>query len=151
MSAEHDDAVAAAREHLADGPDPARPLGPLPADFAATRAALHLVAEQLLKPKRELETGNEIALGFTPGGFGTPIWDRGVASGASGQARVDGEAVSTGERFFLPRLLFVGQLIDSLQRANAPKETSTRRRRSGTRSLGSSCATSACAPLTTQA
>jgi hypothetical protein len=90
MSAEHDDAVEAARAHLSSRPDPARPLRPLPAGFAATREALHYVAEQLVKPKRELETGNEIALGFTPGGFGTPIWDRGVASGTMGRVRVEG-------------------------------------------------------------
>lgn len=87
---EHDDAVAAAREHLAAKPDPARPLGQLPDGFALTRASLHFVAEHLLKPKRELETGNEIALGFAPGGFGTPPWERGEASGTSGEARAEG-------------------------------------------------------------
>ncbi len=89
MSAtEHDDAVADARAHLgADGP---APLGPLPGGFDATRIAMHRVAEDVLKPKRELETGNEIALRFTPGGFGTPPWEHGVASGRAGQARVEG-------------------------------------------------------------
>jgi hypothetical protein len=90
MSAEHAGAVAAARSHLAAKPEPGRPLSALPAGFASTVGALHVVAEQLLKPKRELETGNEIALGFTPGGFGTIPWDHGVASGNSGSARVEG-------------------------------------------------------------
>lgn len=90
MSAERDDALTAARAHLASKPDPAKPLGPLPAELATTRGALHVVAEHLLKPKRELETGNEIALQFTPGGFGTPPWDEGEASGGPGQARVEG-------------------------------------------------------------
>jgi len=95
---EHDQAVADARAHLAAKAEGARrPLGPLPADFAATRAALHRVAEDVLKPKRELETGNEIALGFTPGGFGTPPWDRGVASVTSGLIRVEGVEIVTVE------------------------------------------------------
>ena len=85
---EHDDAVADARAHL--GAAGSAPLGPLPDGFDATRIAMHRVAENVLKPKRELETGNEIALRFTPGGFGTPPWERGVASGRSGQARVEG-------------------------------------------------------------
>ncbi len=85
---EHDDAVASARAHLAakDGV----PLGALPSGYSATRAAMHSVAEMRMKPKRELETGNEIALEFTPGGFGSPPWETGVASGASGQIRVEG-------------------------------------------------------------
>lgn len=90
MAAEHDDAVAAAAEHLAAKPEVARPLGELPDSFAGTRESLHFVAEHLLKPKREMETGNEIALMFTPGGFGTAPWEDGVTSGGRGQARVDG-------------------------------------------------------------
>ena len=88
---EHADAVAAAREHLAAAENPARPLRTLPEDFAETRTALHVVAEHLLRPKRVMETGEEIALQFTPGGFGTPPWERGEASGQSGQARVEGD------------------------------------------------------------
>jgi hypothetical protein len=85
---EHAEAVADARAHLkARGP---RPLGPLPKAFHSTRLVLHTVAEELLKPKRVLETGNEIALRFTPGGFGTPTWDRGKHSGTPGQIRIDG-------------------------------------------------------------
>lgn len=85
---EHADAVAVARRHLeaASG----RPLRPLPEDFAAGRVSLHRVAEQLLKPKRVLETGNEIALRFTPGGFGTDPWEHGETSGGPGQIRVEG-------------------------------------------------------------
>ena len=45
---------------------------PLPTSFAATREALHRVAEQILAPARVAATGNEIALEATPGGFGTP-------------------------------------------------------------------------------
>jgi len=85
---EHDDAVAAARDHLAAAGT--RPLGPLPAGFAAFRAAMHGIAEDVLKPRRVLETGNEIALRFTSGGFGTPPWPVGAASGRSGQIRVEG-------------------------------------------------------------
>lgn len=93
---EHADAVAAARARLA-GRGTA-PLRSLPPGFAATRRGMHLVAERLLKPKRELETGNEIALRFTAGGFGTPPWERGAVSGTAGQARVEGvELVSVAD------------------------------------------------------
>ena len=85
---EHDEAVLDARGHLEASAGP--PLLPLPPGFAAARTALHGVAEDVLKPKRELETGNEIALRYTPGGFGTPPWSTGLASGAGGQARVEG-------------------------------------------------------------
>jgi hypothetical protein len=90
--AEHDEAVADARGRLAEL-DPATPLGPLPPDFAATRAALHRAAEELLKPKRVAETGNEIALGYTPGGFGTPRWPAGATDGVPGRARAEGTEV----------------------------------------------------------
>jgi hypothetical protein len=80
--------VAAARARVAD--TDGRPLGPLPAPFAETRAGLHLVAEALLKEKRVAETGNEIALEYVPGGFGAPPWERGAASGRPGEARVEG-------------------------------------------------------------
>jgi hypothetical protein len=86
---EHDDAVAAARSHL-DQRSAEAPLRALPEDFESSRADLHRVAEHVLKPKRELETGNEIALCFTPGGFGSPPWERGRSSGTSGQIRVEG-------------------------------------------------------------
>ena len=85
---EHDEAVLDARQHLEASAGP--PLLPLPPGFAAARVALHRVAEEVLKPKRERETGNEIALRYTPGGFGTPPWDAGLESGAGGQARVEG-------------------------------------------------------------
>ena len=51
---------------------------------------MHRIAEEMLKPRRELETGNEIALRYTTGGFGTPPWEHGLASGTSGQLRVEG-------------------------------------------------------------
>ena len=57
----------------------------LPATFAATVAALHRVAEEVVSPARKPD--NEIALEATPGGFGTPVfhWE-----GARRQVRVDG-------------------------------------------------------------
>jgi hypothetical protein len=85
---EHADAVADARAHLAAAGG--TPLRPLPPGFGAARAALHRVAEDVLKVARERETGNEIALRFTAGGFGTPPWERGLVSGTSGAVRVDG-------------------------------------------------------------
>ena len=59
-------------------------LGPLPPTFPATVAALHRVAEQALAPA---QPGGEIALMATPGGFGTPVFDR---DGIPHQVRVDG-------------------------------------------------------------
>jgi hypothetical protein len=60
-------------------------LQPLPATFAATVAALHRVAEEVVAPARKPD--NEIALEATPGGFGTPVfhWE-----GVRRQVRVDG-------------------------------------------------------------
>jgi hypothetical protein len=60
-------------------------LQPLPPTFAATVAALHRVAEQIVAPARKPD--NEIALEATPGGFGTPPFDH---DGVRQQVRVDG-------------------------------------------------------------
>jgi hypothetical protein len=60
-------------------------LQPLPPTFAATVAALHRVAEEIVAPARKPE--NEIALEATPGGFGTPPFDH---DGVEHQVRVDG-------------------------------------------------------------
>ena len=72
-------------------------LRPLPETFAATRAALHRVAEGVVAPARVAATGNEIALEATPGGFGTPPFP------AGGRVRVEGadlvvELAGGGER-----------------------------------------------------
>jgi hypothetical protein len=50
-----------------------------PAGLEAARSALHSVAEQVVSPARQRATGNEIALRWYPGGFGTPPFadDRG--------------------------------------------------------------------------
>ncbi len=58
---------------------------PLPPAFAATRDALHRVAEQVVSPARVAATGNEIALEAAPGGFGTPVFPGG------GRVRVEGD------------------------------------------------------------
>jgi hypothetical protein len=52
----------------------------VPADLVATREALHAVAERVVSPARQRATGNEIALRWYPGGFGTPAFhdDRGA-------------------------------------------------------------------------
>jgi hypothetical protein len=60
-------------------------LEPLPAAFAATVAALHRIAAEVLSPARKPD--NEIALIATPGGFGTPVFED---AGALQQVRVDG-------------------------------------------------------------
>jgi hypothetical protein len=66
-----------------------RPLEPLPDDFAATRLALHRVAEGVVSPARKPD--NEIALRYTRGGFGTPFFEEG---GADCQVRVcEGELI----------------------------------------------------------
>jgi hypothetical protein len=61
------------------------PLKPLPATFAATRDALHRVAEEIVAQARKPH--NEIALTVTPGGFGTPPFEH---DGRRLQVRVDG-------------------------------------------------------------
>jgi hypothetical protein len=57
----------------------------LPKSFGSTRDALHKVAEQIVAPARKPD--NEIALGQTAGGFGTPEFE---FEGATLQVRVDG-------------------------------------------------------------
>jgi len=59
-------------------------LAPLPETLAATREALHSVAEQIVAPARKPD--NEIALTTTPGGFGTPPFE---FAGSRFQVRVD--------------------------------------------------------------
>ncbi len=49
-------------------------MDPLPDGFAATRAALHAVAEQRVMPPRR-EAAGRLDLRATPGGFGTPVFD----------------------------------------------------------------------------
>jgi hypothetical protein len=86
--------LAAERPELAEfcrerwlGPWPR--LEPVPTTFAPTRAALHLVAEQVLKPARE-HANTKFGLRFTRGGFGTPFF------GGDAQLRVErGELVVT--------------------------------------------------------
>src|SRR4051794_4448313 len=58
---------------------------PLPVGFAATVAALHEVAGQIVAPARK--PANEIALEPTPDGFGTPRFDFG---GSRRRVRVEG-------------------------------------------------------------
>jgi hypothetical protein len=60
-------------------------LSPLPDGSAATVAALHRVAEELVAPARKPD--NEISLRATPGGFGTPEFE---FEGASHRVRVVG-------------------------------------------------------------
>lgn len=62
-----------------------QPLTPLPEGFAATVAALHRVAEQVLAPERKPD--KEISLRATPGGFGTPEFEW---EGERRQVRVEG-------------------------------------------------------------
>ena len=88
---EHDGALADAKEHISLLAR--EPLAALPGGFAAGRAELHRIAEEVLKPKRILETGNEIALSFTPGGYGTPAWKVGADSGLPGSARAEGAQI----------------------------------------------------------
>ncbi len=58
---------------------------PAPPDaLAETVRGLHLLAERVVSPARQHATGNEIALRWTPGGFGTPRF------GADQQVRVEG-------------------------------------------------------------
>ena len=99
-------------------------LAPLPETFAATRAALHSVAERIVAPARKPD--NEIALMATPGGFGTPPFE---LAGERLQVRVedvelvlerDGaveraplESLNAAARLIGPELLPGGQPEDS--------------------------------------
>lgn len=56
-------------------------------DVVETRNGLHRVAELVLKPAREKATGNEIALRWYPGGFGTPAFPE---DGKNRMIRVEG-------------------------------------------------------------
>jgi hypothetical protein len=58
-------------------------LPPPPPGIARTRASLHRLAEDVIKPARE-QTGGEWTLVETPGGFGTPVF------GDDCQVRVEG-------------------------------------------------------------
>ena len=74
------------------GPYPA--LAVAPPGYAATRAALHAVAEHVLKPARERANG-KIGLRYVRGGFGTPFF------GDDAQVAVEGatlHVVRGGER-----------------------------------------------------
>ncbi len=66
---------------------------PLPPTFAATVAALHRVAEEIVAPARKPD--NEIALIATPGGFGTPEFEY---AGRRQQVRVEGAELVHDER-----------------------------------------------------
>jgi len=59
-------------------------LAEIPPTFAATRDALHSVAEQIVSPARAAATDDEFSLVVTAGGFGTPALPGG------GCVRVDG-------------------------------------------------------------
>jgi hypothetical protein len=59
-----------------------------PPGLVDARLALHALAENVLSPARREATGNEIALRWYPGGFGTPPFPDG--RGGSRVLRVDG-------------------------------------------------------------
>jgi hypothetical protein len=62
---------------------PYKKLEPVPVGLAATRSALHAVAERVISPTRQRDNG-KIGLRWTLGGFGTPYF------GADAQIRVEG-------------------------------------------------------------
>jgi hypothetical protein len=70
---------------------PWRRLGSLPPDFAATRLALHTLAETVVSPARKQVNG-KIGLRYTRGGFGTPFF------GEDRQLRVEGTELVIVER-----------------------------------------------------
>ena len=100
-------------------------LQPLPDSFAATREALHRVAEQIVAPARKPH--NEIALRQTPGGFGTPPFD---FEGKRTQVRVEGSAlVLDGERRGEPgRADYARRRGRAARPPTAPRRTARRRR-----------------------
>jgi hypothetical protein len=86
-------------------------LAPLPPTFAATRGALHRVAEEIVAPARKPH--NEIALVVTPGGFGTPPFEhegrRLVVRVDGAELVIDADGVET--RAALTTLADAGRLV----------------------------------------
>jgi hypothetical protein len=84
-----------------------RRLRPPPPGYAATRDALHLLAEHVISPTRQRDHG-EITLRWTLGGFGTPFF------GADAQLRVEGDVfvVQTRERVQRGRLTNLGDAAE---------------------------------------
>jgi hypothetical protein len=70
---------------------PYRRLRALPAQFAPTRDALHLLARLVISPAREAANG-KIGLRWTLGGFGTPFF------GPDAQVRVEAGTLVTAQR-----------------------------------------------------
>jgi hypothetical protein len=66
-------------------------LGEPPPGLVAAREQLHAVAENVLSPARRRATGNEIALRWYPGGFGTPPF---AEDGDERIVRVEGTAIA---------------------------------------------------------
>ena len=109
-------------------------MDPIPPGFAATRLALHAVAEQRVSPPRREATGR-IDLRATAGGFGTPVFagDREVRTdgaelvivggGEERRERLDGvDAVAARwlGRFFALALHVLTELGRDLPREYAP-------------------------------
>jgi hypothetical protein len=91
------------------------PLPPVPSGFAATRAALHLVAFYVMSPARRAVNGR-IGLRWTYGGFGTPFFGDDI------QVRVEGTHLvvqtANGVRFEpLTSLRQAGRLVGIQPRA----------------------------------
>jgi hypothetical protein len=87
---------------------------PLSPTFAATRSALHRVAEEIVAPARKPD--NEVALKAISGGFGTPWFER---DGRRQRVRVDGaelvhEIEGDSLRAPLDSLRIAGELVPSL-------------------------------------
>jgi hypothetical protein len=104
--------------------DPRRPLPALPEGFAATREALHRVAERIVAPARKPD--NEISLRATPGGFGTPAFEH---LGVERRVRVDGvelvyELGGAESRAPLTSLASAGALVAELLPADADLDDS---------------------------
>ncbi|HEX6117386.1 MAG TPA: hypothetical protein VFY99_09815 [Solirubrobacterales bacterium] len=106
-------------------------LHPLPPGFAATRDALHRVAEELVAPARKPH--NEIALTPAPGGFGTPPFELGgertvvrvegaelVLEAGGEERRAALESIAAGAELLGPELLPDGMPADETPLAIDP-------------------------------
>src|SRR4051794_12946292 len=94
-------------------------LPPIPPGFASTREAMHRLAEDVIKPFREFNTG-EFPLIRTPGGFGIPEF------GGGNSVRVEGtELVVAGDgqerRAPITSLRGAGEFIDPGLLARLPE------------------------------
>lgn len=113
-------------------------LPPVPPGLVETRGALHQIAEQVVSAARQRATGNEIALRWYPGGFGTPAFhdDRGDRVVRVQALELVDECDGSARRVPLSTLRRTGELVADLVDAHELAEASLDIDRAATELLG---------------